>query len=53
LGRFSSPAICATPSRRSRPESRRRIAAARSIDWMVAATQGKVTEPCTALPTIV
>src|SRR5215217_2316087 len=34
LGRFSSPASSPTPSRRARPDRSRRIAAARSIDWM-------------------
>ncbi len=34
FGSPSSPASSATPSRRDRPDSSRRIAAARSIDWM-------------------
>src|SRR3954452_13031684 len=34
LGSPSSPASSPTPSRRDRPDRSRRIAAARSIDWM-------------------
>ena len=45
FGRSSSPAICATPSRRLRPDSSRNIAAARSIDWIVAGTAANVTAP--------